>query len=335
MRHSLTALFCLAFTLGLPAAPPPAEPAYAPPRPPDAEYGRGLTPAEARAGWVSLFDGRSTFGWTGASFADRLLAGGTSTLALPACDIRAEAVHGGELVWGARRFALQPGAFAARVDAPGAATIRLGAGLTLRALTVRPPQPRELDLSDPQNWKLIPHPSLPRDRQATWQAVPDHKALRAVRGPGCVELPGAYADFVLQVEVTCLKPLTNAGVFFRSRPGDFLNGYEAQIFNGCFGGDPDRPALYATGAIDKRQNSRGVVSRDGEPFTLTVIAAGAHVATWVNGVQQTDWTDTRPPNDNARQGLRLKAGPIQLQAHDAGTDVEYSNFRIAEIAAEK
>ena len=41
---------------------------------------------------------------------------------------------------------------------------------------------------------------------------------------------------------------------------------------------------------------------------MTVIAAGPHIATWVNGHQMTDWTDIREPNENPRQGLRLEPG---------------------------
>ena len=77
--------------------------------------------------------------------------------------------------------------------------------------------------------------------------------------------------------------------------------------------------------------ARVTIYRDGEPFTMTIIAAGPHVATWVNGVQVTDWTDRRDPHDNPREGRRGKAGPIQLQAHDADTDVEFRNLRVAPL----
>jgi hypothetical protein len=56
---------------------------------------------------------------------------------------------------------------------------------------------------------------------------------------------------------------------------------------------------------------------------MTVIARGPHIATWINGFQQVDWTDDRPPHDNPRQGQRVAPGVIQLQAHDHGTDVEF------------
>ena len=75
--------------------------------------------------------------------------------------------------------------------------------------------------------------------------------------------------------------LVNGGVFFRSIPGDFMNGYEAQLFNGCYENDPAKPARFSTGAIDDRQLARRLVSRDLEPLVMTVIAAGPHLATWV------------------------------------------------------
>jgi hypothetical protein len=103
------------------------------------------------------------------------------------------------------------------------------------------------------------------------------------------------------------------------------------LFNGCYEQDPAQPARYSTGAIDDRQLARRLVSRDLEPLTMTVIAAGPHIATWVNGWQMTDWTDTREKHENPRQGLRLEAGTIQLQAHDPETDIEFRQVKIAEL----
>jgi hypothetical protein len=110
-----------------------------------------------------------------------------------------------------------------------------------------------------------------------------------------------------------------------------MMGYEAQVCNRCEGDDPAKPALYATGAIDDRQNVRRLVSRDGEPFVMTVVARGPRIATWVNGFQVTDWTDTRPKDETPRRGLRTEAGSIQLQAHDPGTDLEFGEVAIAPI----
>ena len=73
------------------------------------------------------------------------------------------------------------------------------------------------------------------------------------------------------------------------------------------------------------------MSRDGAPFVLTVVARGPHIATWVNGAQVTDWTDTRPKDETPRRGLRTEAGTVQLQAHDPDTDLEFGRVSVAPI----
>ena len=75
------------------------------------------------------------------------------------------------------------------------------------------------------------------------------------------------------------------------------------------------------------------VAKDGEWFTMTVVAQGNHLATWVNGVQQVDWTDNRPLKDNAREGCRLGKGAISFQGHDPTTDLSFRNIRLAELPA--
>ena len=58
------------------------------------------------------------------------------------------------------------------------------------------------------------------------------------------------------------------------------------------------------------------------------------MACWVNGIQVSDWTDTRPANDNPRQGLRRAAGTLIIQGHDPTTDLSFRNLRAAEMPAE-
>jgi hypothetical protein len=181
-------------------------------------------------------------------------------------------------------------------------------------------------------WTTLHHPRIAEDKRPKW-SVSDG-VVRAVGGPGAIELQERFADFVLQIEARTAK-MANGGVFVRADPGSFMNGYEAQVYNGCYDGDPAKPCRYSTGAIDDRQLARRLVSRDREWFTMTVVANGPHLATWVNGYQMTDWTDTRPKDSNPRKGLRLEAGTIQLQAHDPETDVEFRNVRIVEIPSAK
>ena len=129
-----------------------------------------------------------------------------------------------------------------------------------------------------------------------------------------------WADFVFQGECISNGRHLNSGVFFRCLPGQYQNGYEFQIQNGYKDDDRTKPEDFGTGAIYRRVKARKVVSNDHEWFTMTLIADGNHISTWVNGYQTVDWTDTRPPNDNARNGCKLGAGPISLQGHDPTTD---------------
>jgi hypothetical protein len=44
-----------------------------------------------------------------------------------------------------------------------------------------------------------------------------------------------------------------------------------------------------------------------------------------------DWTDDREPHENPRQGKRLEAGSLQLQAHDPATDFEVHGLLAAPL----
>ena len=88
---------------------------------------------------------------------------------------------------------------------------------------------------------------------------------------------------------------------------------------------------YGTGAIYRRQPARKEMAKDGEWFGMTIVAQGNHLATWVNGVQVTDWYDNRPQSGNARTGCKLEAGHISIQGHDPTTNLSFRNFRIAEM----
>jgi hypothetical protein len=211
--------------------------------------------------------------------------------------------------------------------------IQLGDGVVIRELAIRPLGLTSiLPRASLSGWERVAHPRPRSGRPVVWQVVDG--ALRLSGGPGGLEYRGGqFGDLVLQVRARTRARYANGGIFFRSQPGQYLLGYEAQIYNRCEAGDPSRPSLYATGAIDDRQNARRLVSRDFQPFSLTVIARGPHLATWVNGYQVTDWTDVRPARDNPRQGRRTEPGTIQLQAHDAGTDVEILDIQVGGLDA--
>jgi hypothetical protein len=154
--------------------------------------------------------------------------------------------------------------------------------------------------------------------------------LNVKNGNGQLETELQVADFVLQTEVFSNGVFLNSGIFFRNIPGEFWQGYESQIMNGHFG-DRTKPIDYGTGAFYRRQKARKVVSDDFKWFHKTLIVAGDHMATWVNGYQVSDWTDDREPNDNARNGKRLAAGTLAIQGHDPKTDLSFRNIKLGEM----
>ncbi len=294
-----------------------------------AERGLGLTEAQLGEGYIALFDGHTTFGWSGAQVDDGILVG-HSNMVLPMGTIKMDVAKAGILRWGKMSRASNIGKVEHTLDVGRAATfIAMVDGLRVRSVAFKPKT--TLDLTPRMlgvDWKPMYHPKLPKERQAVW-TIKDG-ILTAVGGPGCLEYQiKHFGDFILQMEVRTKLRHANSGVFFRAMPGAFMNGYEAQVYNRCHDGAVSRPWTWATGAIDDRQNARRLVSRDGAWFHYTIAAAGDRLATWVNGYQTVDWQDERLQNDNPRLGKRTAPGAIQLQAHDAGTEVEFRNIRIA------
>lgn len=193
-----------------------------------------------------------------------------------------------------------------------------------------------------------------------WKEFPGKKSqftvtkegwLSIKNGPGDLQSSGQWADFVLQLECFTNGDGLNSGVFFRCIPDKYQQGYEAQIQNGRAKKsktytieeyDAQKHQLkdkkkidnwsqdYGTGAIYRRIPARRAAAKDREWFTMTVVAHGRHIATWVNGIQVVNWDDNRPENENARNGCRLKKGPISLQGHDPTTDLLFHNIRISE-----
>jgi Domain of Unknown Function (DUF1080) len=226
-----------------------------------------------------------------------------------------------------------------------------GTSIALSNFKLRPTDTKPLfngkDLTD---WKIY---DGDKARAKTEFTVTKDGELHLKNGPGDIQTTGQYDDFVLQVECKTNGDKLNSGVFFRCRPGEYQNGYEAQIHNGFDAAKPKEYVVeeydpktnelkdkvkvksdaldYGTGAIYRRIPARKQASKDNEWFTMTVVAQGRHIATWVNGIAVVDWTDNRPLKDNARNGCRLEKGNISLQGHDPTTDLLFRNIRIAEM----
>ncbi len=287
-----------------------------------------LSYQEALEGWLSLFDGATTFGWKDASCHHHTLQGGSTTGRFAPCDVRAWCEQEGWLSHGDQQHHLSPGMHTFSSQATG--TIALSGGLRLSGLLVKPRGLTPLfNGRDLEGWQRIDRTEAPQSRRPRWEVV--NSAIRAQGGPGALEAQTLLGDLVIQVQARTHRHHANGGVFFRCQPGLFMMGYEAQILNRCREHDPLQPIGWSTGAIDDRQAARQLVSPDGRWFLLTVVADGPHIATWVNGLQLVDWTDERTPHDNPREGLRLAPGTIQLQAHDPDSDLEFRSVAAAPL----
>ncbi len=268
-----------------------------------------------------------------------------------------------EKTWTAELFEVKQGRLSRSSPSPGAQKTlllndptRLTAGpvrfqvdfdgqLALRNIKYKPAATQSLfTAKDLSGWKVFP------GKKSEFAVIDG--TINIKNGPGDLQTEKKFGDFVLQLECISHGEHLNSGVFFRCRDGEYQNGYEAQIRNQFTDKptqkylleeyDPESHKLlgkkealftavdYGTGAIYRRQPARREVAKDNSWFTMTVVAHGNHLATWVNGIQVTDWYDNRPRSDNARTGCRLEAGHISLQGHDPTTNLSFKNFRIQE-----
>jgi hypothetical protein len=166
-----------------------------------------------------------------------------------------------------------------------------------------------------------------------------------------------YGNFELELEYKC-DPLLNSGVMFRSEvypgstttviggktykfPPDRIHGYQCEIDM-----DAARGRMWTAGIYDEARRGwllppdgekgpQGLafseqgrtVSKNGEWNQLRIVADGASIKTWLNGVARSEITDSVTPD-----------GVIGLQVHGIGNDakkaglkVSFRNIRIREL----
>jgi hypothetical protein len=179
---------------------------------------------------------------------------------------------------------------------------------------------------------------LPKAEKSDWNepagaieaTFTDNGTIKLKGGRGHIELLQPHANLCLQATALTLTENVNSGIFFRCIPGEDMNGYECQVHHG-FKEDRRRAVDAGSGSIFRRQNAKAVLSDEGKPVHITIVADGPTMATWVEGIPVVTWTDTRAPNDNPRKGLRTEAGTIMLQGHDPGSEVEFTALSICPL----
>lgn len=318
-----------------------------------------LTPKEIADGWLMLFDGESAFGWKidgEATVKDGvLIVGGKKpttittlatfvapTVYLELVTADGDGAAGGNLHMPQFRTpaislqgvssiqATHSGTGAGNTPAgPVRLEVPAGTIFHVRKFAAQPTELKPLfNGTDLTGWR--PFTGDPK-RERSQFGVTEAGELFVKNGPGDLQTEKQFADFILQLDCKTNGKWLNSGIFFRCLPGQYQQGYEAQIHNGFKGNDRTQPVDFGTGAIYRRVPARKVVANDNDWFTMTVLAHGPHITTWVNGYPVVSWTDDRPPADNARQGLYTKPGPISIQGHDPTTDLLFRNIRIGEL----
>jgi hypothetical protein len=314
----------------------------------DLPKSRTLTPNEIADGWISLFDGVTTFGWkAGGEVAvkdGKLILGGptrsgaietTGVFGNGSLNIVSKSTSNKTTVsWRGMGDELSAGhGFVSddqkREETPIRIVCPAGATLEVEAVLYKPKGLQSIfNGKDLTGWKRY---TGDEKRAKSKFAVTPEGWINVKYGPGDLQTEKQWADFVFQGECISNGKALNSGVFFRCIPGQYQNGYEYQVHNGYKDNDRTKPADFGTGAIYRRVPARKVVPNDHEWFTMTLIAQGRHIRTWVNGYPTVDWTDERKENENARNGCKLGAGPISLQGHDPTTDLSFRNLRVAEL----
>ncbi len=163
----------------------------------------------------------------------------------------------------------------------------------------------------------------------TVTVVPEGLHLQG--GLGQLQSKADFGDFLLQAKYKLAQPQVNSGIFFRCVRDSMLDGYECQLNHAIVDGDRMRPADAGAGAIFRRQAARMVIGEGTTPTYLTLLAAGNHLVSWVNGVQMIDFIDDRAPHENPRRGSKVGAGPISLQGHDPTTDATFLSISVSPI----
>ncbi|MFM1942491.1 MAG: hypothetical protein RI897_1473 [Verrucomicrobiota bacterium] len=145
-------------------------------------------------------------------------------------------------------------------------------------------------------------------------------------GQGYLVTEGEYGDFELEVEVRIWDEgdrRGNSGVYIRCQPhenkgAEYPPGYEVQ----CDHFDQNNPtgSIYNLGEPGSRAPMPAI--RDGEWFTMRVVAQGNHLRTWVNGKVAVDCTDTKS---------RYMRGSVLLQMHHRTGVVEFRKVRIRKL----
>lgn len=216
----------------------------------------------------------------------------------------------------------------------GCISLVAGAGpVKIRSLYLKPLGSKPLfNGQDLSGWHPVPGGT------AEFTAIVGEKESRLYlhKGDGYLETDEQFENFVLQAEISFNGQGFDSGIVLRSPTGTDsapANGYEVQLNNETRTDDRTQPLDHGTGGLYGLVPAREQVSQNFFWFVPTIVAHGNHIAVWVDGQQVTDFTDTRPPSDDAHAGSRTAAGHLSLQARGESPDIFFNTISIARLPA--
>lgn len=161
--------------------------------------------------------------------------------------------------------------------------------------------------------KVIPFGGKPKASRPQW-SVQDG-AIHGVGGPGEIQSPDMYENFLLQFQMGSQKE--HAAIYLRDDGGQASTGYGINLT------DKSVAKIMPDLAVP-----RHAVSVEGD-MVGTAVINGRHIQVWVNGFPVTDWSDTRPQGPSVSQSARTSAGPIGLAMLESS--VTYSRVSVATL----
>jgi len=182
-------------------------------------------------------------------------------------------------------------------------------------------------------WRGFRQPTMP----AGWQVV-DGALTRVAQATDIVTVD-EFGDFELTLEWK-LPPNGNSGIFYRVTEEDDVMWHvapEFQLIDNAYK-EPLKPVQLAGANYDLHPPSRDVTKPIGSWNQARVIARGAHVEHWLNGVKVVEYELWTSDWENRVRGSKFKdypryararRGHIGLQDHDG--PVAFRNIRIREL----
>jgi len=182
-------------------------------------------------------------------------------------------------------------------------------------------------------WRGFRQPTMP----AGWQVV-DGALTRVAQATDIVTVD-EFGDFELTLEWK-LPPNGNSGIFYRVTEEDDVMGHvapEFQLIDNAYK-EPLKPVQLAGANYDLHPPSRDVTKPIGSWNQARVIARGAHVEHWLNGVKVVEYELWTSDWENRVRGSKFKdypryararRGHVGLQDHDG--PVAFRNIRIREL----